>query len=133
MKMMSFTMVNVIVDNESHTMNVKRVNGVPVNVEQLFLILPEMIPSTIAGPQGKAVGKIATKLVSGGGAAITVEGTPKQVIKQIKDTFGIDIAVAPDLEKPDEPEKTDDGGPKTIKLIVPGRVEKEANDTPTEE
>lgn len=143
MKLMNFTVVNIIVDQQSKTIDVQKIDNVPVNIDQLFIILPEMIPSTIAGPQGQSVGKIASKIVSGGGAAITVEGTPKQVMDRIMNTFGAIVNIEKaykDTGHKDAGHKNIDcdepnceEGPKTIKLVVPDHIEKSEKETPAED
>jgi len=130
MKMMNFTMINVIVDREAKNVSVQRVENVPINVEQTFLILPEMIPSTISGPQGNAVGKMASKIVSGGGAAIVVDGTPKQNIKRIMDAFGIEVAGITEEEE-QSTLGDDEETCNVLKLVVPDHVERSETETPT--
>lgn len=126
MKIMNFTMVEVEADRTTRTANVRRIKNFPVNVEQLFLIAPTMIPTNLAGPQGQPIGKLGSNLVSGGGASVTVDGTPAQIVQQIKDAFGINIATfvgepEPETETEvkvtDKPKSdTDNAGPIILKI-----------------
>lgn len=134
MKLMNFTTIEVDVDKSTKTMDVKRINDVPINIEHIFMIVPIMIPSKIAGPQGSPIGTMGSRIISSGGAAIIVDGSPKANIKRIKATFGICVATAPDINEeparePADGESTDqepaDGEPtnqKIIKLPVGNRA-----------
>lgn len=125
MKWMNFTIVEIHGDEQTHQVSVQRIEDVPINVDHIFMVVPAMIPSTLTGPGGQPVGTLASRIISSGGAGVIIEGTPKMVIKRIKEGVDFDVTANPldavwEDEKPkDNIAPDNDVDPKIIKF--PGR------------
>ena len=71
MRMHKFDIIEV--HKAGNNINVIKRPGVPVNLDHIFFVMPTLVPSNVAGPNGQPVGKQASQLVSSGGVGITVD------------------------------------------------------------
>jgi hypothetical protein len=124
MKWINFTIVEIHGDEQTHQVSVQRIEDVPINVDHIFMVVPAMIPSTLAGPGGQPVGTLASRIISSGGAGVIVEGVPKKIIARIKDDAHIDVTAKDAVWAEDEESKipkdnadsNDNAGSRVIKF-----------------
>lgn len=82
MRWVKFTAVDISRDESG--IHVDRTPNVEINVDAVFTVLDTVIPSDIAGPGGAPIGTAASRIISTGGAMITVMGTRNKTMKLIK-------------------------------------------------